>query len=119
LTLNQDNQENSEVVTELNLEVEEHFEETLDDNLEETSDDDLEENLDDDLEETLPENDSISEPQKVTSLIQLELARRLDVHSSTVGKRKSDPDFSEWSKSKDPEGIAWKYSRKSKMFNPI
>lgn len=53
------------------------------------------------------------------SLIQAELAKRLDVHSSTVGKRKSDPDFSEWSQSRDPEGIAWEYSPITKEFLPM
>ncbi len=58
--------------------------------------------------------------QKVfLSLIQAELAKRLDVHSSTVGKRKSDPDFSEWSQSRDPEGIAWEYSPDTKEFVPM
>ncbi|MBW4651367.1 MAG: hypothetical protein KME06_22155 [Kastovskya adunca ATA6-11-RM4] len=52
-------------------------------------------------------------------LIQAELAKRLDVHSSTVGKRKSDPDFAEWSQSRDPEGIAWEYSPDTKEFMPI
>ena len=49
-------------------------------------------------------------------LIQAELAKRLDVNSSTVGRRKSDPDFSEWSQSKDPEGVAWKYVAETKMY---
>jgi len=53
------------------------------------------------------------------SLIQAELAKRLDVHSSTVGKRKSDPDFSEWSQSRDPEGIAWEYSHLTREFLPV
>ena len=53
------------------------------------------------------------------ALIQSELAKRLDLNASTVGRRKSDPDFPQWSQSKDPEGIAWKYVRKSKMFLPI
>jgi hypothetical protein len=53
------------------------------------------------------------------ALIQAELAKRLDVHSSTVGKRKSDPDFSEWSQSRDPEGIAWEYSPITKEFLPM
>jgi hypothetical protein len=53
------------------------------------------------------------------SLIQAELAKRLDVHSSTVGKRKSDEDFAEWSQSRDPEGIAWVYSPETKEFVPI
>jgi hypothetical protein len=51
-------------------------------------------------------------------LIQAELAKRLDVHSSTVGKRKSDPDFADWSQSRDPEGLAWVYSPETKEFMP-
>lgn len=51
-------------------------------------------------------------------LIQAELAKRLDVHSSTVGKRKSDPDFTDWSQSRDPEGIAWVYLPETKEFMP-
>jgi hypothetical protein len=50
------------------------------------------------------------------SLIQAELAKRLDLNSSTVGRRKSDPDFPEWSQSKDPEGIAWKYESATKLY---
>lgn len=58
-------------------------------------------------------------PSDESALIQAELAKRLDLNSSTVGRRKSDPDFPEWSKSKDPEGIAWKYEPETKMFVPI
>ena len=50
------------------------------------------------------------------SLIQAELAKRLDLNTSTVGRRKSDPDFEEWSQSKDPEGIAWRYEDETKLF---
>jgi hypothetical protein len=53
------------------------------------------------------------------SLIQSELAKRFDVHSSTVYKRRTDPDFSEWSRSRDPEGIAWKYSPETREFVPL
>lgn len=53
------------------------------------------------------------------SLIQSELAKRLNVYSSTVFKRRNDPDFSEWSRAKDPDGIAWVYSRKTKEFFPV
>lgn len=53
------------------------------------------------------------------SLIQSELAKRLNVYSSTVYKRRDDPDFSQWSRSKDPDGIAWKFSRKTKEFQPL
>jgi hypothetical protein len=50
------------------------------------------------------------------SLIQAELAKRLDLNSSTVGRRKSDPDFELWSMSKDPEGIAWRYDQDTKLY---
>ncbi|MCL1475635.1 hypothetical protein [Argonema antarcticum] len=53
------------------------------------------------------------------SLIQSELARRLDVHSSTVLKRRDDSDFPQWSRSRDPEGIAWEYSPDTREFYPI
>jgi hypothetical protein len=38
-----------------------------------------------------------------------ELARRLGVNSSTISRRKDREGFSEWTKSLDPEGIAWTY----------
>lgn len=53
------------------------------------------------------------------SLIQSELAKRLEVHSSTIFKRRADPDFAEWSRSRDPEGIAWEYSADTKEFYPL
>src|ERR671933_100342 len=60
-----------------------------------------------------PQNQEVYKP-----LIQAELAKRLDVHSSTVGKRKTDEDFPEWSQSRDPEGIAWEYNPSTKEFVP-
>ncbi|MEH1909992.1 MAG: hypothetical protein V7L05_04660 [Nostoc sp.] len=53
------------------------------------------------------------------SLIQSELAKRLNVYSSTVYKRRNDPEFPEWSRSKDPDGIAWSYVEKTKEFFPL
>ncbi len=53
------------------------------------------------------------------SLIQSELAKRLNVYSSTVYKRRNDPDFSEWTRNRDPDGIAWTYSHKAKEFFPL
>ena len=52
---------------------------------------------------------------------QAELAKRLDVNSSTVGRNKvkSEADFAMWSQSKDPEGIAWKYLEESNEFVPL
>lgn len=60
-----------------------------------------------------------TEETDAVSLIQAELARRLMVHSSTVGKRKLDPDFSEWSRQRDPEKIPWQYSDDTKLFYPL
>ncbi len=71
-----------------------------------------------DKEDSFPEQ-SDNQQQASKSLIQAELAKRLDVHSSTVGKRKSDTDFSEWSQSRDPDGIAWKYSPETREFLPV
>ncbi|MBV9389318.1 MAG: hypothetical protein JOZ78_23090 [Chroococcidiopsidaceae cyanobacterium CP_BM_ER_R8_30] len=70
----------------------------------------------------MPSDSLIQTESKQTpsdSLIQAELAKRLDVHSSTVYKRRADPDFPEWSRSRDPEGIAWKYSPATKDFVPL
>ncbi|MDZ8222995.1 MULTISPECIES: hypothetical protein [unclassified Nostoc] len=53
------------------------------------------------------------------SLIQSELAKRLNVYSSTVYKRRNDPEFPEWSRSRDPDGIAWSFSEKTKEFFPV
>ncbi len=62
------------------------------------------------------EENNLSSVDTSKSLIQAELAKRLDVNSSTVGRRKSDPDFPEWSQSKDPEGLAWEYVAETKMY---
>jgi hypothetical protein len=58
-----------------------------------------------------------SEPRGL-ELIQADLAKRLETTPSTIGRRKSDPDFAEWSQSKDPQGLAWKYVAERKTFVP-
>ncbi len=57
---------------------------------------------------------------EVQSLNQADLAKRLDVNTSTVGrqKSKSEAEFAIWSLSKDPEGIAWKYVTSTNEFVP-
>jgi hypothetical protein len=52
-------------------------------------------------------------------LKQNELAKRLDIHYNTIGKRKSDLDFPQWSQKRDPEGIAWEYLPKIRVFAPV
>lgn len=46
-----------------------------------------------------------------------ELAHRLGVSKSTISIYKSKLEFPEWSRSRDPEGIAWIYSQNTKKFN--
>jgi hypothetical protein len=53
------------------------------------------------------------------NLNQSELAKRLEVHSSTIGKRKSDSDFALWSQTKDPDGVPWQYIEETKIFTPL
>lgn len=48
-----------------------------------------------------------------------QLAKRLGVSESTVRRRKDKPDFSEWSKSLDSDGIAWNYYQDSQQFSPL
>ena len=57
---------------------------------------------------------------EIQSLNQADLAKRLDVNTSTVGrqKTKSEAEFAIWSLSKDPEGIAWKYITSTNEFVP-
>ena len=70
---------------------------------------------------TSQETPTSTEPEKKKkfTLIQSDLAKRLDTTPSTIGRRKTDASFAEWSQSKDPDGIAWKYLRRSKVFIPV
>ncbi len=66
-----------------------------------------------------PRTNAVSTPTSAEprqSLIQAQLARRLQVSSSTIGKRKHKPDFSDWAQTKDPEGLLWQYCSDSKEF---
>ncbi|MBD2128323.1 ParB/RepB/Spo0J family partition protein [Microcoleus sp. ZQ-A2] len=53
------------------------------------------------------------------SLTDAEMAQRLGVKTSTLGKAKKRTDFSSWSKSKDPDAKAWKWVAESKRFVPV
>lgn len=53
------------------------------------------------------------------TIIQSELAKRLDTTSSTIARRKTEPDFADWSLSKDPDGVAWSYDPETKLFIAI
>ncbi|MDJ0553553.1 MAG: hypothetical protein QNJ68_03755 [Microcoleaceae cyanobacterium MO_207.B10] len=67
----------------------------------------------------LQNNPFHSSPQVISlSLSQKELASRLKVHTSTISKRKTKPDFAQWSSQKDPESISWEYSQELARFSP-
>ena len=70
--------------------------------------------------EVSPESGSVevTAPKKAEAmtLIQSELAKRLDTTSSTIARRKAEENFAEWSQSKDPDGLAWGYDADSKLF---
>ncbi len=52
----------------------------------------------------------------LVTILQSELAKRLDVHSSTIYKRRSEPTFTDWTRNRDPEGLAWGYEDSSKEY---
>jgi hypothetical protein len=56
------------------------------------------------------------EDRPLVTILQSELAKRLDVHSSTVYKRRSEPNFTDWTRNRDPEGIGWGYAEASKEY---
>ncbi len=55
-------------------------------------------------------------PANPVLIIQSELAKRLDVHSSTIYKRRSEENFTDWTRNRDPEGIAWGYAEATKEY---
>jgi hypothetical protein len=59
----------------------------------------------------------VEDPEVDRPLSGRELARRLGVYNSTISRRKDREDFTQWSQSLDPEGIAWRYQ--AGFFVPI
>lgn len=68
-------------------------------------------------EETLPAASSSPLPEQVFSTT--DLARRLGVTSQALTRYRSKPDFEQWSQTKDPAGIAWKFDHASKLFRCV
>ena len=50
------------------------------------------------------------------TITQADLAKRLDVHPSTLYKRRSDVSFGDWTRNRDPDGVGWGYQRDTKEF---
>jgi hypothetical protein len=61
-----------------------------------------------------PSTPPIDKP--LVTILQSDLAKRLDVHSSTVYKRRSEPNFTDWTRNRDPDGLAWSYLEASKEY---
>jgi hypothetical protein len=66
---------------------------------------------------TTPAAPVVDRPMKI--IIQSELAKRLDVHPSTIYKRRGEPDFTDWTRNRDPDGFAWGYAEAAKEYYQI
>lgn len=51
-------------------------------------------------------------------LTQAELSKRLGVDPATLTKNRAKPNFLEWSRGKDPKGMAWSYLPEVKRYTP-
>jgi hypothetical protein len=80
----------------------------------------LDESEPDNLSESkVEDSQNVTTEKKSLSLYQKDLAERLGVSSSTILKYRGNKTFANWSKGKDPEGIAWQYSPKTGFFTPV
>jgi hypothetical protein len=55
--------------------------------------------------------------KKLEPLTQRKLASRFGVDHTAVGRKKQV--LPEWSKSKDPDGIAWEYREETRLYHPL
>ncbi|MFS8877026.1 response regulator [Synechococcus sp. H55.11] len=67
-----------------------------------------------------PAQEAITVPRAtLRPLNQTQLAERLGVVVSAITYWKFKTGFPEWSRSRDPDGISWRYSPDSKRFSPV
>ena len=50
---------------------------------------------------------------------QATLARRLNCSEGTLNRNRHKPDFAEWTRARDPEGMAWQWSEKARKYFPL
>lgn len=65
---------------------------------------------------------SVQVPQPadtLESLIQKDLAARLGVSPQTLSRRKYQSTFAQWSRTRDPGRVAWRYSPPERVFHPV
>jgi len=79
----------------------------------------LDESRPDAKEEPTPKGSEATDELLNSSLTHTQMVERLGVKSSTLASAKKKPDFSSWSKSKDPDAIAWQWIAESKHFVPL
>jgi len=67
-----------------------------------------------------PRKSMISETRVLLNkpMNQTDLARRLDVVVSAISYWKQKPAFTEWARSKDPDGLGWEFQPDVKLFYP-
>lgn len=51
-------------------------------------------------------------------LSQRQLGKRLGISHTAIGKKQKLTIFTDWTRERDPEGIAWEYDEQSKLFQP-
>ena len=71
------------------------------------------------LEEPTKKESQLADSEPIESLTHAEMLERLGVKTSTLSTAKKKANFAEWSKSKDPEAIAWQWVGQSKLFLPV
>jgi hypothetical protein len=53
------------------------------------------------------------------TVTQAELSKRLGVDPATLSKNRAKANFPEWSRGKDPKGMAWRYLPEAKRYTPV
>lgn len=91
----------------------------LPDERETPSSEPLDESRLDTEEEPTHKGSELTDELQNRSLTHAELVERLGIKSSTLSVAKKKPNFSEWSKSKDPDANAWQWVAESKHFVPL
>lgn len=79
----------------------------------------LDESLPDAKEEPTHQGSEATDELLNRELTHTQMVERLGVKSSTLGDAKKKTNFPSWSKSKDPDAIAWQWVTESKCFVPL
>lgn len=58
----------------------------------------------------------IDQPVPLAGMKQNQLEQRLDVKAGTLSRRRSKPDFKEWSREHDPDQIAWQWDAVARRY---